>query len=70
MESVEIESKRTNVGSNIETYNTEKNWQGLLGVSFGNYISKEKLFAISFAIEKIISNLKANFMSSTFSRQK
>ena len=70
MESVEIESKRTNVGSNIETYNGQKSDNGHLGLSFGNYISKEKLFAISFAIEKIISNLKANFIRSTFSRQK
>ena len=40
MESVQIESKRTDVGSNIETNNGQKSDIALLGLSFGNYISK------------------------------
>ena len=40
MESVEIESKRTNVGNNTKTYNRLKFDDGVLGLSFGSYISK------------------------------
>ena len=37
-----MESKGTNIGSNIKTNNGQK-YIGLLGLSFGNYISIEKL---------------------------
>ena len=42
MESVEIESKRTNVGNNTKTYNRQKFDDGVLGLSFGSYVSKKK----------------------------
>ena len=70
MESVEIESKRTNVGSNIKTYNGKMIDNGLLGISLSSYISKEKLFVKSFAIDKIISNFKINSNSSKLPAQK
>jgi hypothetical protein len=34
MESVQIESKRTNIGSNIKTYNGQKSDIGSLGLSY------------------------------------
>ena len=48
---MQIESKVTKVGSNIKK-KTDKKYIGLLGLSFGNYISKEKLFGKSFASVK------------------
>ena len=42
MESIEIESKRTNLGNNIKIYNGQKFDNGVLGLSFGSYISKNK----------------------------
>ncbi len=70
MESVQIESSGTNIGNNTKTYNGQKFDNGILGLSFGNYISKEKLFVKSFASEKIISSFKINFNSSELPAQK
>ena len=49
MESMQIESRETNIGSNTKTYKGQKFDNGILVLSFGNYISKEKLFVKSFA---------------------
>ena len=53
---MQIESKETNIGSNIKTKNGQK-YIGLLGLSFGNYISIEKLFAKSFSGKKNIKKI-------------
>ena len=42
MESVEIEFETTNIGNNTKTYNGQKFDNGVLGLSFGSYISKNK----------------------------
>jgi hypothetical protein len=65
-----LNPKGTNVGSNTKTYNGQKFDNGLLGLSFGNYISKEKLFAKRFAIVKNNFNFKINFNSSELPAQK
>ena len=70
MESVEIESKKTNGGNNTKTNNGQKFDNELLGLSFGSYISKEKQIAQGFASEKIISNFNNNFNSSKLPPQK
>ena len=70
MESVEIESKKTNGGNNTKTYNGQKVDNELLGISFGSYISKEKQIAQGFASEKIISNFSINCISSKLPAQK
>ena len=70
MESVQIKPKKTNVGSNTKTYNGQKFENGLLGLSCGNYISKEKLFAKRFASVKNNFNFKTNFNSSELPAQK
>ena len=70
MESVQIESRGTNIGGNTKTYNGQKIDYGILGLSFGNYISKEKIFVKIFASKTIISSFKINFNSSELPAQK
>ena len=70
MESVQIESRGTHVGSNTKTYNGQKIDNGLLGLSFGNYISEENLFAKIFASVTNNFNFKINFNSSELPAQK
>ena len=70
MESIQIESKRTYVGSNIETDNGQKSDIRSLGLSVGSLIPKKNQIVWRCACENIISNLKINFMNSKFSCQK
>ena len=45
-----------NIGSNIETYNGQKIDNGLLGLSFGNYISKKKQLTRVSQVKKQFKN--------------
>ena len=52
MESVQIESKGNKRRKQYQNIQRTKSDIGLLGLSFGNYISKEKLFVKSFTSVK------------------